>query len=675
MDGVAMVSQKPIPPGGVFHYHFTLKQSGTYWYHAHAGLQEQQGLYGAIIIDPIYQRIKYNKDFVIVLSDWSNTNPEHIFDNLKKDGDFYSPKFPTQPSLLHFIQDYRKASPAERKKLMHAYHMMQKMRMNIYDISDIAYDTFLMNGRPPSRPWVRKVHVGDIVRLRFIDAGASTLFHIKIPGTIMKMIHVEGNDVRPYSLKTFTIAPGETYDVLVKIIKKMPYIIYAESADKVGAVYGALTTATNQIAHYNQVNPFPNPQPVIMEHQGSHKMSGHNTQHQMDKSMHQKMTMNALPTQSTPTKYDALISTVKTNNPNKPFHVIKVMLSGNMDRYGWFMNGVPEYKAKPILIQHGKRYRIIFTNDTMMHHPMHLHGHWFILRNGHGAYDPLFHTIDVPPNATIVADFDADSHGQWYFHCHNLYHMKAGMANILRYTTQPKQNSHTAMSRYSHKNKKNIINPAHYLPGHKAIDWYAATRLEASADFFHSIYKASLNSLIGPNNNKLQLYSEDAEMKNSTIENADLDIFYWRTISQFWAVKGGINYFYRPSKTPYLQPGVGIEGLMPYFIETNLRSYWHKGSFKFDLQLARDTQLTNNFFLRVGIRSILATKNITRDEIGRGVNDIEFIVKPYYRLTPNFNVYAEYEHTEYYDNLKRIRKNDGQSTNEHTISLGISTLF
>ncbi len=261
MDGVDNVTQRPIPPGCVFHYQFTLKQSGTYWYHAHTHLQEQEGLYGAFIIDPIKPPpYKYDKDYVIVLSDWSNTPAEQIYRNLKKDGEYYSPRFPMQPSLERFLKDYGKASSKEKKEVFDDYILMQYTRMSMYDFSDVAYDTFLLNGQSPRCPWTAPVKVGDVVRLRFIGGAASTIFKVKIPCSDMKMVHVQGHDVEPYIVKDFTIAPGETYDVLVKIQTDQPYIIYAESADTLGAAYGALVTSPHQCVNYH-VAPFLNRSP------------------------------------------------------------------------------------------------------------------------------------------------------------------------------------------------------------------------------------------------------------------------------------------------------------------------------------------------------------------------------------------------------------------------------
>jgi FtsP/CotA-like multicopper oxidase with cupredoxin domain/uncharacterized protein involved in copper resistance len=715
MDGVEGVTQKAIPPGGIFSYHFKLHQSGTYWYHAHAGFQEQQGLYGAFIVDPPKSpSYKYTKDYPIVLSDWSNTNPNKIFANLKKDGDYYSPRFPLQPSLTHFIQDYRKATPEKCQQLIDDYKMMQQMRMSIYDFSDVAYDAFLLNGRPPSQPWTTSVKVGDVVRLRFIGAGGSTIFHVKIPGAVMQIIHVEGNDVRPYDVKDFTIAPGETYDVLVKIKKNAPYIIYAESTDTLGAAVGALMTDPNELINYKEIEPFPEPESVTREMM-TNMMSGitnHNESNSMTMVGNMNMdsenshNMKSMPTEpsiigdvispptstqavTTGTKYQNLIASVKTNDPRKSIAgIIRMQLFGYMDRYVWYINGQTESQAKPIIIDPGKRYRIIFTNDSMMHHPMHIHGHWFILRNGHGAFDPLLHTVDVPPGVTVVVDIDADASGQWFFHCHHLYHMMTGMARVFQYSTiidvangtaQPQ--SLTEEQPYVNRpvvreDEVTAIDPAliDHPMGHPA-NFYLASFLDVGEDPFQNAQQITFKGLYGGDFSKLELSSDDAEINQGNIENADMDIFYWHLISQFWAIKGGMNYTYRPAGTPYWQPGIGIEGLMPYFIDTNIRTYYHDGSTSLDVELSRDTQITDNFFVRTGIRSILATNTVTKDEIGSGLNQIRYTFRPYYRLNPGLNLFAEYEHDQDYGSLKTIIQKTGESDTVDTLTFGVALLF
>ncbi len=677
MDGVEGVSQKPIPPGGVFHYKFTLHQSGTYWYHAHSGVQEQEGLYGAFIIDPLIPPpFHFTKQYPIVLSDWSNLPAHTIFMDLKKDGDYFSPRFPLQPSLMHFLRDYFSGTPRQRKKLVSDYKMMQHMRMSIYDLTDVAYDAFLINGHPKTRPWIKRVKVGDTVRLRFIDAGASTIFHVKIPGTKMQIVQIDGNNVKPYFVRDFTIASGETYDVLVKIRKNKPYIIYAESQDTIGAAYGALITQPHQAIDINHVIPFPIPPPISMGH---NNMSGMNHAHHAS---HSSPTTNG-------TKYQHLTAAVKTNNPNRPIEkVIRMQLFGWMHSYIWFLNGVPEYNAKPILIKPGKRYRIIFTNQSMMKHPMHIHGHWYILRNGHGAFDPLMHTILVPPGATVVADFDTDASGQWFFHCHHLYHMMAGMAQVFQYTSiidiaagKAKPQNYIKATPYKNQIiiRKDEILPLDYAiiqhPSGHPPGLYFASFLDVGEDPFHNIQEATFKGLYGSDYHKLELFSKEAELNKGKIEDLDLDIFYWHPIAQFWAIKGGANYFYRPSKTPYWQPGIGIEGLMPYFIETDVRVYYHRGSVKFDIELSRDTQITNNFFIRLAIRSILATKTIEQAEIGNGLNQMRYTIRPYYRVTTGVNIFAQYEYEQAHGVFKNLQVEEGEPAIENVITFGLSLLF
>ncbi len=732
MDGVEGVSQEPIPPGGVYHYQFTLKQSGTYWYHAHTGLQEQEGMYGAIIIDPpTPPAYHYDEDYPIVLSDWSDTPADQIYANLKKSGDYYTSKFPLQPSLVQFIKSYQAATPQGKKEILDAYKMMQQSRMSVYDISDVAYDAFLLNGKPNSSPWTAQVKVGDVVRLRFIGAMGSTIYHVKIPGTTMQLVNVDGHDIVPLTINTFDLTPGETYDVLVKITQDQPYIIYAESANTLGAAYGALITNPNQKVDYATVKPFPTPGPMMMSMPGMAGMGSSNTSsnesgsmagmnnmpgmsdmanmsdHRMagmdmgsTKEQNNSMTgmdnmsdMNSMPAsepaETTGTKYQDIVSPVVTNDPNVPIQeVINMELSGYMDRYIWFINGVPEYKAKPILIEPGKRYRIIFTNNSMMDHPMHLHGHWMILRNGHGAYDPLMHTIDVPPGATVVVDFDADASGQWYFHCHNAFHMASGMARVFQYSnfvpsTAPDHHAMqpisampgmptttTSPTTYTAADAPLVNDPA----GHKQ-HLFESSYFELGLDPLNSTQEGTFKSLMGYDYNKFEINSEDFEMSKGTVEDANVDLFYWHLINQFWAIKGGANYTYRPAQTPYWQPGIGIEGLLPYFIDTDARIYMHDGSYQLNLELSRDTQITDKFFIRTGIQAIMATKTVTQANIGSGLNQMQYIIRPYYQLMPNVQLYTEFNYSYDYGALTNIDSSEGQSNHSALLLFGASVLF
>jgi len=368
--------------------------------------------------------------------------------------------------------------------------------------------------------------------------------------------------------------------------------------------------------------------------------------------------------------------------------VINMELFGYMDRFIWFINGVPEYNAHPIPLKPGNRYRFVFTNNSMMHHPMHIHGHWFILRKGLDEYDPLLHTIDVPPGATITADVDTDASGQWFFHCHMLYHMMTGMSRIFQYSTLIDITQGTAKPQNIVKQTSYVNRPIVRVDEVRPIDtslvkhpmahpsgFWLANFLDVGADPFHNAQRLTYKGLFGPDYNKLELFANDAEVFKGSLENADIDIFYWQLISQFWAIKGGVNYFNQPSEKPYWQPGLGIEGVMPYFIDTNARLYFYGGSVKLDIELSRDTQITNNFLIRTGLRSILASKTVTSAALGDGLNQMRYIVRPYYRLAPGISVFVEYENEEDYGAFKNIARKKGDTINQNTVTLGLTMLF
>lgn len=673
MDGVKGVSQHGIKPGETFVYRFTLHQSGTYWYHAHAGLQEQSGLYGAFVIDPkIQPAYQYNKDFTIVLSDWINTHPDRVEANLKLSGEYYAPRFPLQASLIRFIRDYYHADKQERKNIVDDYLTMQTTRMGLYDLSDVAYDAFLLNGHTRHDAWRGVVKVGDVVRLRFIGAGAGTKFHVKLPGHALQMVHVEGNDVKPYSLNDFTISPGETYDVLVKINSASPVIIYAESSDTLGAAVGALVMNDKQNVNDAVVTPFAKPQPVMR-----------------DMMMRMMPEMSNMPMMMPPqTKYENIVAAVPTNNPKRAItSVINLDLFGYMGRYIWMINGLTEEQAPPIVLEPAKRYRFVFTNHSMMSHPMHLHGHWFILRNGQGAHDPLLHTIEVQPGATVTADVDTDASGQWLFHCHLLYHMMSGMTRYIQYSTllelsknEIKPENKIAQTGFYNRPIVRVdevrplpLDLIHHPMPHEHVYWYSHYFLLGVNPVTQSgvlTYKG----LYGKDENKLELFANDAEINKGEVDNADVDIFYWHLINQFWSVKGGVNYFYRPALRAYWQPGIGIEGLAPYFIDTNIRAYYYAGSAKLDVELVRDNQVSNNFFILLGVRSLLASKTITSAQLGSGLNQMRYTIQPYYRVMPGMNVFLQYEYEKDYAAFRRLQLATGTGATQSTLTAGISLL-
>lgn len=702
MDGVEHVTQEPIAPQGEFTYHFKLKQSGTYWYHAHADLQEQQGLYGAIIIDPkTPSAYHYDKDFPIVLSDWSNENPDSIYRHLKQDGDYYSPLMPLQPSVQQFFKDLSGKTKAEKAGIWKAYWDMEIMRMSVYDLSDVHYDAFLLNGKTNQQPWQQSVKVGDTIRLRFIGAGASTVFKIKIDDAPLEVVEVQGNDIKPLEVKEITLAPGQTIDVLLKIKENKPYTIYAESLDTSGHALGILNPTGRPITQISAVTPFLPPPPMSMagmdmsgtneDMSGMHMasmdknmfemdMSGMNMGQNMPAMKHDMSMMDndamAMPESDESAQWQAL---KPTNDPNKPVTVLTMRLGGYMDRYMWFINGLPEYLAKPILIEPGKRYRFVFINETMMHHPMHLHGHWMILRNGHGAYDPLVHTIDVGPFQTVTADFDADAgSGWWYFHCHNLYHMKAGMARLFHYDTPDdapstinSQDSATpaatgpyAMTGLKQNESAMTAHPAPFIISN---DW------QYGHDFARNIDQITATTMIGGDYNKLQLYTDQAQWTDGALTYANLDIFAWHLLNNFWAIKGGVNYSDKPAA--YWQPGAGLEGTLPFFIETNIRSYWHDGSGQINVDLSRNIPLLGNWSLYTEIQSIAATKSLDYAQIGQGLNNMQYTIGPSYQLLPSLALQLQYQYTRSYGDTASILKTAGDSPTSNALLLGLEAVF
>ncbi len=720
MDGVEHLSQEPIPPQGEFTYHFKIKQSGTYWYHAHADLQEQQGLYGALIVDPKKpSAYRYDKDFSIVLSDWSNENPDSIYKHLKQNGDYYSGSAPLQPTLAQFFKDRSAKTGKERADVFQKYWGMQLMRMSVYDLSDVQYDAFLLNGTTPKQPWQQFVKIGDTVRLRLIAAGASTVFNVKVDDAPLTVVEVQGNDVKPYTVNKLSLAPGQTIDVLLTIKDNKPYTIYAESLDTSGYAIGLLNPTGAKIIQTPTVTPFSPPPPMGMggmamsgtdPTMSGMDMSGMNMastapnasamQHDMSMMDNDAMTM---PEEDEAAQWQAL---TPTNDPNKPVKVLTMRLGGYMDRYMWFINGLPEYLAKPILIEPGQRYRFVFTNETMMHHPMHLHGHWMILRNGHGAYDPLVHTIDVGPFQTVTADFDADAgSGWWYMHCHNLYHMKAGMARVMHYDAPddgiPAAPDHKAMAQTGGTSTSmdhmamTQTNSAPVTMNNMAMstendfpvapDPYAMPKTahppgryfsndwQYGHDFGRNIDQITATTMYGGDYNKLQLFTNQAQITEGTVTYANLDIFAWHLLDNFWAIKGGANYVYRPAS--YWEPGAGLEGTAPFFITTDIRTYWHDGSGKVDIELSRNTQLTANWSFFTDIEAVAATQALDYAQIGQGFNYISYTVGPSYQLSNNLALQLQYQYTRSYGDTADILKADGEAITQNLLLVGVEAVF
>ncbi|MBI3344035.1 MAG: copper resistance system multicopper oxidase [Gammaproteobacteria bacterium] len=468
MDGVPGVSFAGIKPGQTFTYQFPVRQSGTYWYHSHSGLQEQLGHYGPIIIDPVEpEPFSYDREYVVMLSDWTFEDPLRVLAKLKKQSNYYNFQ---QQTVGDFFRDVSErgwdATMTERL-------MWAQMRMSPTDFADVSgYTyTYLMNGLAPGSNWSGLFRPGERVRLRFINAATMTYFDVRIPGLKMTVVQVDGQNVQPVTVDEFRTGVAETYDVIVEPREDRAYTVFAETMDRSGYARGTLTAREGLTAPIPERRPRPlrtmadmgmgNMEGMDMSGMGAASMqhdmpgmkmddkgmSGMNnvTKHGPDthgpgNSMIAETPRSRLHEpgsglENTGTRvlvYTDLRSVKPMYDKRAPGREIELHLTGNMERYMWSFDGKKYSEAKePIAFQYGERLRLVLVNDTMMDHPIHLHGMWMELENGAGDYLPRKHTISVKPGERLSLLITADAPGNWAFHCHLLIHMDMGMFRVV----------------------------------------------------------------------------------------------------------------------------------------------------------------------------------------------------------------------------------------------------
>ena len=481
-DGVPYVSYLPIKPGATFTYRFPIRQSGTYWYHSHTGLQEQLGVYGSIVIQPRKKLHKASREQVVLLSDWTDMDPHKVMRLLRRGSEVMGVRKKTAQSLLGAWKTGKTGEFWKR----------EAMRMPPMDLADVAYDAFLINGKRSSRVNAKP---GDIVRLRIIDGSATSYFHLQYAGGPMTIIASDGSNVQPVKLKKpLLIGVAETYDVLIKVPAHGAYEFRATAHD--GSGYASLWIGSDT-GKQNASPAMPKPfvydtmdmfgwkkmlaltpegtmgMPDSKVKKGMFDKPGMNMDMKMEKSMDMNMgnkmnnemkSMEHKGVKLNPSKWydfllredsakyrrlaaDSMMSKVRPFPPYKklramrkttlsdtaPAREVRLTLDGDMGRYVWSFNNQGLSPENDIKINQGEVVRFIFINRTMMHHPLHLHGHFFRVINGQGDYSPLKHTVNVAPMNTTVIEFKANELGDWFFHCHLLYHMKSGMARVVRY--------------------------------------------------------------------------------------------------------------------------------------------------------------------------------------------------------------------------------------------------
>ena len=512
MDGVPGLSFAGIRPNQTFVYRFPVRQHGTYWYHSHSHFQEQTGLYGALIIDPKgADSIRYDREYVILLSDWTDENPDTVFSNLKQQSDYYNYN---QRTAGTFLSDTAKngLGPTVSDRLLWG-----RMNMSPTDLSDVsaATYTYLINGQPPAANWSALFRPRERVRLRFINGSSMTIFDVRIPNLPISVVQTDGNDVEPVTVDEFRISVAETYDVIVQPPDASAFTIFAQSIDRTGYARATLAPRPGMTAAVPPMDPRPL---LTMVDMGMAGMAGMESSSGMEAEgmpgvEHSGGSMEMTHSRNGPAvKMDAppsiaglrteprrsgasmppgqpgpgvvpirpatgemqmspagpkpfelrkgpQVDNVATDptqrlnrpglglngngrrvltyadlrarwrgvDPRPPSREIELHLTGNMDRFIWGFDGRKFSEAEPISMKMGERVRIVLINDSMMNHPIHLHGLWSELENGNGEFNPYKHTINIKPGERLSYLVSADTPGQWAYHCHLLYHMEAGM--------------------------------------------------------------------------------------------------------------------------------------------------------------------------------------------------------------------------------------------------------
>lgn len=499
MDGVPGVTFPGIGPGETFTYEFPIKQAGTYWYHSHSGLQEQSGHYGPIIIEPEGEdEDAVDREYVVLLSDWTFENPHRVFAKLKKMSDNYNFQ---QRTVSEFLSDSRESG---LESALEDRLMWGNMRMNAADIADVTGSTYtyLINGHGPVDNWTALFAAGERIRLRFINASAMSIFNVRIPGLPLKVVQADGLTVQPVEVDEFQIGVAETFDVIVEP-EDRAYTLMAESNDRFGFARGTLTPDLAMSAPVPALRPRPTltMKDMAMDHSAmghdaamNHKTGDHGSmQHgsmnhssmnhgsmdhaAMDHSAMDRSAMGHASTSSSDVSiqkhdhpkgpgvvglamkpvnrlaerplgledaahrvlvYTDLRARKKNPDTRAPAREVELHLTSNMERYMWSFDGLKFSEVNdPIKLYRNERMRLTLVNDTMMPHPIHLHGMFFEVVTNEGEFKPRKHTIVVKPGEKMSVDITADAVGDWAFHCHLLYHMHAGMMRVVSVVDEP----------------------------------------------------------------------------------------------------------------------------------------------------------------------------------------------------------------------------------------------
>ena len=555
-DGVPYLTYFPIKAGSSFEYRFTLKHAGTYWYHSHTKIDEQRGQYGAIVVLPANNTApKYDHDVVVQLSDWTDEDPYQVLKNLKKDGDWYAHKKQSVAS----IQGYLKHSS------LAAWMSNRWQRMEGMDVSDVGYDAFLANGKTLLN-LLPNAKAADVVRVRLINSGASSYFNIEQNNGRFTVIAADGLDVIPVDVESLQMGMAETYDLLITIPEQGAFEFAANNIDGTGGVKVTLGLGN--------ATPSPNPKrPNIFEKMMDHDAhQGHNMSPSIAKSSnhnaHQHHQMHQPTTPQIAKKLDYTM--LKTPHPVKYVgkrQDVTLTLTGDMRSYNWSFNNVALSKADKIKVDRGNVVRFHFNNESMMHHPLHLHGHFFKVISGNGDYDVLKHTVDVGPMASVTIEFSANEEKDWFFHCHNLYHAKTGMARVVRYSDY-QGNPALDMA----KMQSNMI---------RDDDWYYRADVDLFTNHINAKYRLS---------NSTYALLLASEFYKDDINNHEIHLEFKQST---W-----FSYFVGSEYSDHSDFMVGVKYVTSFDIET---TWWVNDHGEFHMEAETDFQLTPTIGLDLSV--------------------------------------------------------------------------
>ena len=583
-DGVPHVTTPPILPGQTHTFEFQLRHSGTYWYHSHTHLQEQNGVFGSIVVTPRGgEPVQADREQVLVLSDWTNTDPHEVMRTLMRGSDYFGLMRGNAQSLLG----------AAQRGMLKEYFQREWDRMMPMDVSDVGYAAFLINGK---RSTQIEGKPGERVRLRVINAGAATYFYLNSSTGPMTIVAADGPPVQPVKVDRLLMAIAETYDVIVTLPAIGQYELRATAVDGSGHVSAFIGSGERHPAidppkvNLYQMDEMLN---LALEEQEDDPLASLN-----------------LPRPGSP--YRVLRAVNDTSLPAKlPRRKITLHLTGDMSRYVWSFDGKTIAEKPFITIKRGEVIELELINDTMMHHPIHLHGHFFRLLMGQGKHSPLKHTVDVPPMTKRTVEFEANEHHDWMFHCHILYHMMSGMARVFRYEGDPPVMEHESMSMHhaglgEHAHDMSYVWGAASVQSHMSdglitlmhpkndlllsweVGWEGVDDTEYEVDALYQRYfNPNFQAFAGAR------LTNDGDAENRAVAgiNYRLPLMLWAAAS----IDSEGDARLTLSKRLQLTPRLGLFGRVEY--DTNTQYEWTAGA---DFTLTRRTSLITQYHSQFG---------------------------------------------------------------------------